>query len=157
MRWITPLLVCSTLALTAQNGFVPVDETGYQKLISDNKGKVVLVDFWATYCVPCRAETPKLVALASKLRSRGFQLITISADEPEQAGLAAKFVADMHIPGAAYIRKAKDDDKFINFVDAKWSGALPALFLYDKSGRKVKSFIGENPIDAIESAIAKLL
>jgi thiol-disulfide isomerase/thioredoxin len=157
MRLITILLALSAFALSAQNGLVPVDQTGYQKLLSDNKGKVVLIDFWATYCKPCRAETPKLVALASKLRARGFQFITVSADEPEQAASAAKFVNEMHVPGTAYIRQAKDDEKFINFIDAKWSGAMPALFLYDKAGHKVKSFIGEHPIDAIEAAVIKLL
>lgn len=157
MRWITPLLACTALVVSAQSPLTPVDETGYRKLLAGNKGKVVLVDFWATYCVPCRAETPRLVALAAKLKARGFQLVTVSADEPEQAATATRFLAEMHVPGPTYIRRAKDDDKFINFVDPKWSGALPALFLYDKSGNKVKSFVGESPISAIEAAITKLL
>ena len=157
MRWVVPLLACSSLLVSAQSALVPVDEKGYQKLLADNKGKVVLVDFWATYCVPCRAETPKLVALAAKLRARGFQFVTVSADEPEQTATATRFLTEMHVPGPTYIRRAKDDDKFINFVDPKWSGALPALFLYDKSGNKVKSFVGETPITTIEAAVTKLL
>lgn len=157
MYRIAHLLIASALTLAAQTALVPVDEAGYQKLLAGNKGKVVLVDFWATFCVPCRAETPKIVALASKLQARGFQLVTVSADEPEQNAAAAKFVAQMHIPGTAYVRRAKDDDKFITFVDPKWSGALPALFLYDRTGHQVKSFIGETPIASIEAAITKLL
>ena len=76
---------------------------------------------------------------------------------PSRATVATRFITEMHVPGTAYIRRAKDDDKFINFVDAKWSGALPALFLYDKSGNKVKSFVGETPIASIEAAVTKLL
>ena len=157
MRWILASLLFCSLGAGAQNKLTPVDEGAYQKLLAANKGKVVLVDFWATYCTPCRAETPKLVALASKLSARGLQLITVSADEPEQEAAAVKFVADQHVPGPAYIRKAKDDDKFINFVDPKWSGALPALFIYDRTGHKVRSFFGETPVKDVEAAVVKLL
>jgi hypothetical protein len=50
-----------------------------------------------------------------------------------------------------------NDDHFINAIDPKWSGALPALFLYNRSGRKVTSFIGETDIGLVEAAIQKLL
>jgi hypothetical protein len=56
-----------------------------------------------------------------------------------------------------YLKQADDDDHFINAIDPKWSGALPALFLYDKSGHKVRSFIGETDMAALERAIQKLL
>jgi thiol-disulfide isomerase/thioredoxin len=157
MRWILPSLLFCALGAGAQTKLTPVDEAGYQKVLAANKGKVVLVDFWATYCEPCRAETPRLVALASKLSARGFQLVTVSADEPEQEARATRTVADQHVPGPAYIRRAKDDDKFINAIDPKWSGALPALFIYDRSGHKTKSFIGETPTKDVEAAITKLL
>ncbi len=151
------VLLFGALAATAESKLIPVDEPAYSKLLAGFKGKVMLVDFWATWCKPCRAETPRLVALESKLRSRGFQLVTISADEPEQEAAAAKFVTEMHVPGNAYIRKAKDDDKFINFVDPKWGGALPALFLYDRAGHEVRSFVGETPLKDLEAAIQKVL
>jgi hypothetical protein len=51
----------------------------------------------------------------------------------------------------------KADDAFIDSVDKKWSGALPALFLYDRSGQRVTSFVGEVEISDIEHAIEKLL
>jgi thiol-disulfide isomerase/thioredoxin len=134
-----------------------VDETGFQKLIAAQKGKVILVDFWATWCRPCRAEMPELVKLESRLRAQGVKLITVSADEPEKATEALNFASEVGVPMPAYIRHAKDDDKFINFVDPKWSGALPALILYDKQGRHVKSFVGETPMMDIEAAVRKLL
>jgi thiol-disulfide isomerase/thioredoxin len=134
-----------------------VDEAGFQKLIAAQKGKVILVDFWATWCRPCRAEMPELVKLESRLRAQGVKLITVSADEPEKATEALNFAAEVGVPMPAYIRHAKDDDKFINFVDPKWSGALPALILYDKQGRHVKSFVGETPMKDIEAAVTKLL
>ena len=149
------VLVAALLAATPK--LAPVNEATYPKLIAEHRGKVVLVDFWATWCVPCRKEMPELVKLESRLRGKGLELITISADEPEKQPEAEAFVAQHNVPAPAYIRRANDDDKFINSIDTKWSGALPALFLYDKSGRKVKMFVGETSIKDIETAAAKLL
>ena len=133
----------------------PVDEAGYRAILKSNAGNVVLVDFWATWCAPCRQEMPLLSKLESRLRDKRFRLVTISADDPEQEAAAVEFLKRSGVSGAAYIRRAKDDDKFINSVDAKWSGALPALFLYDRQGKLVKSFIGETELSVIEAAIRK--
>ncbi len=135
----------------------PLDEAGYQKLVAAQKGKAVLINFWATWCEPCRAEMPALAKLHAKLKAKGFILITVSADEPEDEPQARAFLAKSGINGPAYLKQAKNDDKFINSIDPKWSGALPATFLYDKTGKKVQSFIGEAEIDTIEAAITKLL
>jgi thiol-disulfide isomerase/thioredoxin len=135
----------------------PVDEAGYTKLVAASKGKVTLVNFWATYCVPCRKEMPELVALEARLRARGFQFVTVSADEPEQRAAAKAFLDKIKVASPAYIRTAKNDDKFTALVDPKWNGALPASFLYDRQGRKVKSFFGETDLKALAAAIEKLL
>jgi thiol-disulfide isomerase/thioredoxin len=161
MKRISTLSLVLALSLTGIQAFAaelkPVDEAGYAKLVAASKGKVVLVNFWATYCVPCRKEMPQLVALEARLRARGFQFVTISADEPEQRGAAGMFLDKIKVPSPTYIRKAKDDDKFIVLVDRKWDGALPALFLYDRQGRKVKSFFGEANLGVVTAAIEKLL
>ena len=153
-RILACLLSCSALALCA---LTPLDETGFQKLVAAHKGKVVLYDFWATWCEPCRAELPHLIQLEAKLRASGFELVTISANEPEQVDQAEKFVKQIGLRSPVYLKQAKDDEGFINLIDTKWSGALPALFLYDKNGRKVRSFIGETDVATLEAAIRKLL
>ena len=91
------------------------------------------------------------------LRGRGLDVVTISADEPEQEAAALKLLKDDGVSGPAYLKKAMDDDEFDRLIDAKWSGALPALFLYDRSGKKVRSFIGETPVRDVEAAVEKLL
>jgi thiol-disulfide isomerase/thioredoxin len=159
MKRAIPFLLCWSLFATGPLPMmlVPVDEAGFQRLVNSHKGKVVLYDFWATWCAPCRAELPQLVKLEARLRSRGVELITISADETEHKAAAEKFIQKFAVPRPAYLKQAVDDDHFINAIDPKWSGALPALFLYDKSGHKVRSFIGETDMAALEAAIRKLL
>jgi thiol-disulfide isomerase/thioredoxin len=148
------------LLLTAWLGAAPLrplDEGGYRQVLSGNKGHVVLVNFWATYCKPCRAEMPALAALAKRLQAKGFRLVVISADEPEQEKAAQAFIEKQALTGPTYLRKALDDDAFIRAIDSKWSGALPASFLYDRSGKKVKSFVGEIEISELEREIGKVL
>jgi len=151
-------LVLMAAALAAQGKLTPVDQASYPKVIAAHKGKVVLANFWATWCVPCRKEMPQLMQLSRKLAARGFDLVMISADETEQQTAAAKLLQDNRVEGATYLLKTADNDKFYPAVDAKWSsGELPALFLYDRSGKKVRSFFGETSIADLETAISKLL
>ncbi len=156
MKRLAPILVLTAI-LCSGAGLTPVDEDGYRKLVASHKGKVVLVNFWATYCVPCRKEMPDLIRLQERLKARGLVFVTISADEQEDEARAKAFLDKLSMPQPYYIRKAKSDDDFINFVDAKWSGALPATFVYDRAGKKVRAFFGEADLKALEAAILKLL
>jgi thiol-disulfide isomerase/thioredoxin len=145
------------VAVWPQQKLSPVDESGYRAMLKSNAGSVVLVDFWATWCAPCRKEMPLLAKLDGRLREKRFHLVTISADEPEAEAAAVEFLKKSGVSGTAYLRRAKDDDKFIASIDAKWSGELPALFLYDRQGKLVKSFSGDTDMAAIEAAILKIL
>jgi thiol-disulfide isomerase/thioredoxin len=143
--------------LPAQSKLSALDEASYPKIVAAHKGQVVLVDFWATWCVPCRAEMPQLVKMQLKLGARGVKLITISADEPSKEAAAFKVLTENSVAPPFYLKKAADDDKFYNLVDPKWSGEMPAMFIYDRSGKRVRSFLGETPVKDIEAAIEKLL
>jgi thiol-disulfide isomerase/thioredoxin len=150
-------VVLAFLAAGSSDKLIPVDEAAYSQLVSANKGKVTLVNFWATWCDPCRAEIPQLLALEKRLQANGMKLVLISADDIDSEADARRFLAGQKAPLPSYQKNARNDDRFIETLDPKWSGALPALFLYDRNGRKVKSFIGETDMATIEAAIKKLL
>ena len=135
----------------------PMDEAGYQKILTAHKGKVLLVNFWATWCEPCRAEMPALAKMEARLKARGFAFVTVSADEPEDNKLAIEFLKTAGVSSAGYLKQVKNDDKFITALEPKWSGALPALFLYDRAGKRVKFLQGETDLKKLEAEIAKLL
>ena len=135
----------------------PLDIRGYRDLVAAQKGKVLLVDFWATWCAPCREELPRIAALAARLPAASFRLATVSADEPEQSAAALKLLHAAHVPAPFFQDHSEDHDRFIDSVDPAWSGALPALFLYDRTGRLARYFPGEAGLSEIEAAIRKLL
>jgi len=149
-------LLVSALSAAAP-GLLPLDETRFNRIVDENKGKVVLFDFWATWCDPCRAELPELVKLERKLRARGLVLVTVSADEPEQESAALKFLEDNAVPMPAYIKHVNNDEAFINSIDRQWSGALPAVFIYDRDSRRSASFFGETEVSDIGKAVEKAL
>ena len=151
------LAVFCLVSMAAAPELKPIDEAGFRGVLQANRGKVVLFDFWATWCDPCREELPALVKLAAKYRARGLVLITVSADSPESEAAARRFLEKNGVAPPAYIKHVKSDEDFINSIDVKWSGALPALFLYDRSGGRAASFFGETETSDIESAIQKLL
>src|SRR5713226_2784490 len=104
------LLAAFFLFAPAAPGLTPIDEAGFQKLVQSNKGKVVVYDFWATWCAGCRAELPELIKLDKKLRAGGFVLVTISADEPEEDARAAKVIGQAGAPTPAYRKAAQKDE-----------------------------------------------
>jgi thiol-disulfide isomerase/thioredoxin len=135
----------------------PLESADYRRILTAANGRVILVNFWATWCGSCRKEMPALVKLESQLKSRGFAMMTVSTDDPEQEADALAFLKRHAVTMPAYVLRADGDDKFITSVDSDWSGALPALFLYDRDGRKVKSWVGETATGEIETAVLKML
>jgi hypothetical protein len=97
------------------------------------------------------------VKLEAKLRPRGLDVLMISADDPAQADTVAKVFKESGMAAPGFLRNVADEDAFCHSLDAKWEGALPAIFIYDKAGKKVKSFIGATPAKMVESVIEKQL
>lgn len=151
------LLLAAPLGAGPQRQLLPLDETGYRKVLASHQGNVVLVDIWATWCAPCIEELPRVVRLEQKYRAKGFRLVTVSCDEPKDRQQALQFLEKHRAPMPAYLKQVANDEDFINWLDRKWSGALPALFLYDRAGRKAQSFVGETDLAELEKAILKLL
>jgi len=114
------------------------------------KGTVQLVDFWATWCAPCRAEIPMFKDFNTTYGPRGFTLVGIAMDD-EGVVKVKPFVEEMKIP---YLTLIGDD----GVVDA-FGGVVgfPTKFLIDREGRIVDSWVGEVPRAVLEKKIQSLL
>jgi thiol-disulfide isomerase/thioredoxin len=135
-----------------------LDAAGLKQAIASQKGRVVLVNFWATWCVPCREEFPELAKLQKRHGPEGLQLIGVSTDFAKQRPAVEKFLVEQRPPFPNYRKKGGGDDQiFIDAVDSSWGGELPFSVLYDRSGRKVRVFSGSLPIAAVDQEIRKLL
>ncbi len=137
--------------------FRPLDEGGYRTLLKQHSGNIILVDFWASWCEPCRAEMPALLKLTRRYAPRGLRFVTISIDGPAELAYAEKFLKAQGAPFPAYYKSAKNDEHFIHSVDSRWSGALPALFFYGRDGKLVKVYVGETDTETVEATVRELL
>jgi thiol-disulfide isomerase/thioredoxin len=126
------------------------DVEGKPYRFSDAKGTVRLVDFWATWCAPCREEIPMFKDLHAAYGPKGFNLVGIAMDD-EGVEKVKPYVEELKIP---YLTLIGDDE----VVDA-FGGVVgfPTKFLVDREGRIVESWVGEVPRAVLEKKIQALL
>ncbi len=147
----------ASLGKSAAADPVVIDSEGYQKLLEKHRGKPVVINFWATWCEPCRDEFPMLSELARQHAPQGLIVMGVSLDEDVDINLVRRFLARMNPVFTNYRKKPGKDETFINGVDLKWSGALPATFFYDREGRKVASLVGEHQRPEFDKIIQQMM
>jgi thiol-disulfide isomerase/thioredoxin len=116
------------------------------------KGKVVLLNIWATWCGPCRRELPDLVALSQEMASKGVVIIGVSLDEKEPRLQNVKtFVEKMGIPYVNVIDNLKISDAYGGIQ------SIPTTFIIDRQGNIVQKIVGMQSKEAFRAAITKAL
>jgi thiol-disulfide isomerase/thioredoxin len=131
-----------------------VDAKGLAAAITAQHGKVVVVNFWATWCVPCREEFPDLVRLERAYRGRGVSVLGVSIDLPKDMPKVEKFLATSAPDFPNYIKRVGGDDQdFIESVDPKWGGELPFTVVYGRDGKKAEVLSGKQSYASFEKAI----
>ncbi|MDP2417649.1 MAG: TlpA disulfide reductase family protein [Hydrogenophaga sp.] len=129
--------------------FVLID--GAQTTTADLKGKVTLINFWATTCVSCVKEMPALAATYNKYKTQGFETIAVAMSYDPPAWVL-NFAQSRQLP----FKVALDNTGEIaqNWGDVKLT---PTTYLVDKQGRIIKRYVGEPDMAALHALIEKLL
>jgi peroxiredoxin len=156
LGWITTLgLVsflmtgCGTRDAAPDSTFVLL--TGEQTTTAELKGKVMLVNFWATTCVSCVKEMPSLVSTYNKYQSQGFETVAVamSYDPPNWV---LNFAQSRQLPFKVALDNTGD-------IARAWGDVklTPTTYLVDRQGRIVKRYVGEPDFAALHQLIEKLL
>jgi thiol-disulfide isomerase/thioredoxin len=116
------------------------DAQGHDKTLADWQGRTVLLNLWATWCVPCRREMPALDALQAKLGNAGFEVVAVNIDtrDPKKP---LTFLKDENITHLAYY----SDDSAHVFEDLKAAGkafGMPTTLIVDRSGCEIGNIAG---------------
>jgi thiol-disulfide isomerase/thioredoxin len=117
--------------------------------LADQRGSVVLLNFWATWCPPCRKETPDLVTLAHTYGSRGLRVAGITMDD-DPASVVPAFIDRYHVPYPMLI-----PDESLSVASAV--RALPTTLLLDRQGRVARLFRGAHSAEEMAVDIERLL
>ena len=117
--------------------------------LADHKGKVVFVNFWATWCPPCREETPDLVRVHRKYRGRGVEFAGVAMDD-DPARVAPPFLKQYNVEYSILVAPA--DSLLAQAVES-----LPTSFLIDRHGKVARTWIGMVRENELAAAIDALL
>lgn len=130
-------------------GFSLLDLHGRELRLADHKGKVILLDFWATWCVPCQTEIPRFVTWQDKYRRQGFQVIGISLDDGPKP--VREFYRKFHMNYPVAMGNEK--------VARAYGGilGLPANFVIGRDGQIRAMHLGTTDLTALEQEIRGLL
>lgn len=136
----------------------PIDTNELKGLLTQPRERPLLVNFWATYCDPCRDEFPDLVKIDKDYRPHAIEFVTVSLDDMSELKTEVpKFLGSMKATMPAYLLNATDPEPAINLVDPRWQGDLPATFLYNEKGEMVYKHFGRvNPVE-LREAIDKVV
>jgi thiol-disulfide isomerase/thioredoxin len=135
------VLAFSSSFLIAQEQAAPVlelrDFSGQQRALTEHRGKVVILNFWATWCVPCVTEMPMLERVHDEYASQGVTVIAASADEPETQGRIPGFVKKHKLTFPIWIGATTENMKQFGLGEA-----LPTTAFIDRNGNIVGRVIG---------------
>lgn len=129
----------STSAAAPRPSAEIVDEDRFHEILAANRGKVVLVDFWATWCIECLELMPHTVKLHDALREQGLATLFVCFDSPDDRQRVEEVLAEKGVRFESYISKYGADAKSAEAFQIE-GATLPHLKLYDRSGTLRKVF-----------------
>ena len=122
-----------------------VDAQGLDEIIENNEGRVVLVDFWATWCLPCKKMFPHTVELARQHAAEGLSVVTVSCDSAKDEPQVLAFLQQFPAQDSAleHVRVA-NDRTFVDDFKIE-NGTLPFLRIYGRDGQVLQTFVQGDP------------
>jgi cytochrome c biogenesis protein CcmG/thiol:disulfide interchange protein DsbE len=129
----------------------PIGNSGWTTIenqharLSDYKGKIVVLDFYATWCQPCRAETPHLVAMQQRYGAQGLQIIGLNVGGEEDQAQVPDYAKQF---GIQYPLGLPDDDLVQTYLSDNEN--IPQTYVFDRNGEIVRRFVGYSEVSGQE-------
>lgn len=134
-----------------------IDAAGLRKLLAAQSGKIVVLNLWATWCVPCLREIPDLVAVTRESASRGVVLIGLSMDEPSALAAQVEPFRRNRFPAfRTWLRSTEDMDSLVSVVDPAWNEILPTTYLIGRDGKVVTKVQGKRTLEQFRELVKEV-
>jgi peroxiredoxin len=138
------------------------DEDKVQQAIRDAEGKALVVNIWATWCLPCIAEMPELASFYTDMDSERVAFLSLSADQAYTLeDTVQPFAKERKLPFPVYVMDFTDPDpvllaKMLGVSETKWDGALPATFVLDQDRKLVRHWFEEVKPGELQATVESL-
>jgi len=143
-------------AAATEPGVPTVTADEIQALVAGHAGKVVVVNFWATWCPPCRTEFPDIVAVHDDYHARGLEVVAVSMNEADETGDIDLFLEEFP-PSFPVYRAASVERELYEAVTDDWFGELPITLVFDTQGHRVHFHKRAVTYDGLAADIEPLL
>lgn len=131
-----------------------IDDSALSNIIKDRKGKVLFINVWATWCAPCIEEFPDIVRVSEHYKDKDVDFLSLNVDMSSQVdSMVIPFMKTFNADFTVYNIKEKNAEKVINILNPEWNGAIPATFIFDKTGSRRIFIIGSEKFNNFSSAI----
>ena len=134
-----------------------LDKDVFAELIKKNSGRILVINVWATWCMPCKEEFPDLIQLASEYPESQVKVIGISVDYRDEVESKIKpFLAQQGVNFTNYVQNFKRQEDMIDLLNPDWQGAVPATFIYDAQGVQKHFLPGKHTLEEFRPVIEDL-
>ncbi len=159
MKWLLTLLLMSS-SLSGVHAQAPeiVNLESLQRILASQSDTTYVVNFWATWCVPCVKEFPAFQALAEKYRNEKVQIVMVSLDfASEKEKSLVPFLAGHPILARVMLLDEPDYNSWIDKVEKSWGGEIPVTLIIN-GAKGIRSFYGHDfTIQSLQDAFTKTI
>lgn len=120
--------------------------------IKSQEGSLVLVNFWASWCEPCKVEFPHILEVRSRYADKGLKVVLISIDDPQDRLAAENFLRAQKVEFPTFY-KGQQPLKFVTEIYPNWSGAVPTTLLFGPDRQIVDAWEGDTSLEEFERRI----
>lgn len=134
------------------------DAAGFKAALQAERGSVLIVNLWATWCVPCLREVPDLLALAKEYETQGVKLIGVSVDDPSPGAAVVEQFRKRYFPAfVTFARNGPQMDELASVIDPAWNEVVPTTYILDRQGKVVVRIQGKKALNEFREAVRKAL
>lgn len=124
--------------------------------IHESKSPLVLVNFWASWCEPCKIEFPNILKLREKFEKDGLKIVFVSIDDAAELQAAEAFLKSQHVDFPTFY-KGSQPVKFVTEIYPEWRGAIPATILIGGDGQIKDAWEGDTTLEEFEQRVNRQL
>ena len=130
----------------------------FREALQQQHGKVLIINFWATWCVPCLREVPDLLKLEAEFAARGVRLIGVAVDDPSPGAAQVEQFRRRYFPAFfTYARSGPEMDELASVIYPAWNEVVPTPYILDRQGKPVARLQGKKSLEEFRAAVDKAL